>query len=279
MNNYEQEYLKLCQKIIDEGIWIDNKRTGTKCLTIPEHTLYYDGKDLPPLLTTKRSFPVSAWAEMLGYLRRYEWADKFTEIGSGSWTCNANETEAWLNNPNRKGNNHIGKCYGASLEDWELPELFSKLMKHEDDRRLMINFWRPAKFHLGVLPPCMYKHSFTIIGDTLHMSSESRSMDLGLGGNFNSLQCYFLLIFFAKITGLKAGKVKHNIINCHIYESHIDAIREQLSRTPSELNVDFKINGWVESFEDLIEGDTHAREYFTLTGYEPQDKIYMELIA
>lgn len=277
--SYEEDYLKLCKKILEEGVWVDNKRTGRKCLTIPEHTLWYDGQDLPPLLTTKRSFPVSAWAEILGYLRRYEWSDKFESIGTGSWNCNANETEAWLTNPNRLGENHCGKIYGAALEDWELPELFDKLMRKEDDRRLMINFWRPSRFKEGCLPPCMYKHSFTIIGDTLHMSSESRSMDLGLGGNFNSLQCYFILVFFAKIAGLKAGKVKHNIINCHIYDSHVDAIKEQLTRTPTPLDVSFKIHGWVESFDDLVCCDTHARDYFKIEGYNPQEKIAMDLVA
>jgi thymidylate synthase len=198
MSDYEQQYLGLCKKILDEGVWVKNERTGRKCLTIPEHTLWYDGQDLPPLLTTKRSFPVSAWAEMLGYLRRYEWADLFDKIGSVTWYCNANETKCWLENPNRLGNNHIGKVYGAALAEWELPQLFEKLMNHEDDRRLMINFWRTEKFEFGCLPPCMYKHSFTIIGETLHMCSESRSLDVGLGGNFNSLQCYLLLVFFLK---------------------------------------------------------------------------------
>ena len=29
-----KQYLALCQRIIDEGEWIDNKRTGTRCLTV-----------------------------------------------------------------------------------------------------------------------------------------------------------------------------------------------------------------------------------------------------
>lgn len=278
MTQYENDYLELVEKVLSEGEWVYNKRTGKRCLTIPEHTLYYDvGANAIPLLTTKRSFPVSALAELLGYLRRYQWADQFAAIGSKTWFKNANETEAWLHNPNRKGENHLGLVYGAALEDWELPLLFQKLMSREDDRRMMINFWRPEKFDKGCLPPCMYKHSFTIINDTIHMSSESRSMDLGLGGNFNSLQCFFLLGLVAHITGLKAGKVKHNIINCHIYESHIEGIIEQLDRQPTDLDVEFSFNKEVITFEDLLD-DRHARAYFSLTGYNPQDKITLELV-
>ncbi len=279
MSKYELDYLNLCQKVLDEGVWVHNERTGRDCLTIPEHTLYYDCSQPPPLLTTKRSFPVSAWAEILGYLRRYEWASEFSAIGTNTWKVNANETQAWLDNPNRLGEDHLGKVYGAALEDWELPELFDKLMKHQDDRGLMINYWRPEKFELGCLRPCMYKHSFTILGDTIHMCSESRSMDLGCGSNWNALQGWFLLKFVAHITGLKAGRVKHNIINCHIYDSHIDAISKQLSRTPSRLDVTFEIAPWVKSFDDLVGNDKHAREYFTITGYNPQSKIEMDLVA
>lgn len=275
---YEEQYLALGKRVLSEGVWVDNKRTGTRCLTIPEHTLWYEPNEIP-LLTVKQSYPVAALAEMLGYLRRYEWADQFDSIGASTWYTNANETKTWLNSPHRLEQNHIGKVYGAALEDWELPELFSKLMQHEDDRRLMINFWRPEKFHLGALPPCMYKHSFTILDGVLHMSSESRSMDYGLGGNFNSLQCWFLMKLICHVTGLKAGRVKHNIINAHIYESHIPAVTEMLSRTPQNLNVNFKIKGWVESFSDIIDCNTHAKEYFSLRGYTHQGKLPMELIA
>jgi thymidylate synthase len=89
----------------------------------------------------------------------------------------------------------------------------------------------------------------------------------------------FIISVFSKISGLKAGKVKHNIINAHIYDSHINAIKEQLSRKPSKLEVKFNINEWVKSFDDLVGSDTHAREYFTLKGYNPQGKIEMDLVA
>lgn len=276
--NYEQQYLELGQRILTEGVWVDNVRTGRRCLTIPEHTLWYKPEEIP-LLSTKKSFPVSAWAEMLGYLRRYEWADQFDKIGTRSWYCNANETKDWINNPHRKGENHLGLVYGAALEDWELWDLFTKLMSGIDDRRMMINFWRPEKFQYGCITPCMYKHSFTILDRTLHMCSESRSLDYGLGGNFNSLQCWIMLKMICHVTGLKMGRIKHNIINAHIYDSHIDGVKEQLSRTPNKLNVEFKVEDWVSSFSDLVVEDIHARDYFTLTGYKPQGKIDFDLVA
>lgn len=29
-----KQYLDLCQRIVDEGVWINNERTGKRCLTI-----------------------------------------------------------------------------------------------------------------------------------------------------------------------------------------------------------------------------------------------------
>lgn len=276
---YEEQYLELGRKILNEGVSIRNKRTGEDCITIPEHTLYYDvANDPPPLLTTKQSFPVSAWAEMLGYLRRYEWADQFDKIGSKTWYGNANETEAWLNNPHRLGENHLGAVYGAGLDPNELPELFNKLVNHYDDRGLVIDFWKPELFDKVALRSCMYRHTFTIIGDTLYLESNQRSSDYGCGINFNSLQCYFLLKFFSHITGLKAGKVKHNMVNVHIYSSHVSTVREQLEKVPQKVVANCEISEWVSTFDDLLL-PVHARDYFKISNYDHQGKLTFKMVT
>ncbi|OYY95189.1 MAG: thymidylate synthase, partial [Methylophilales bacterium 16-45-7] len=72
------QYLALCQRIIDEGVWVENKRTGKKCLTVINADLTYDvANDVFPLVTTRKSFYKSAIAEMLGYLRGYDNAADF----------------------------------------------------------------------------------------------------------------------------------------------------------------------------------------------------------
>jgi thymidylate synthase len=177
----------------------------------------------------------------------------------------------------------MGSVYGAALEDWELPELFEKLMAHEDDRGLMINFWRPAKFDKGCLRPCLYSHLFTIVGDTLHLKSSQRSCDMLCGKNFNALQVYMLLAFFAHITGLKAGIATHEIVNPHIYEDHIEGVEELLVRELNLADEHFlSINEDVTSFEDLLDDSRHSRDYFTLVGdnkYSPQPRIKFDLIV
>jgi len=46
------------------------------------------------------------------------------------------------------------------------------------------------------------------------------------------IQCAWLLRAMAEITGHKAGKVFHKIVNAHIYEDQIEGIKEQITRTP-----------------------------------------------
>jgi len=103
-----QQYLSLCQRIIDQGVWVENARTGKKCLTTINADLSYDvAQNQFPIITTRKSFWKAAIAELLGYLRGYDNAADFRALGTRSWDANANENKAWLNNPVRKGRDDI----------------------------------------------------------------------------------------------------------------------------------------------------------------------------
>ncbi|HAW93902.1 TPA: thymidylate synthase, partial [Candidatus Azambacteria bacterium] len=73
-----KQYLELCQRIVDEGVWVKNERTGINCLTIINADLEYDvANNQFPLITTRKSYYKSAIAELLGYLRGYDSAAQF----------------------------------------------------------------------------------------------------------------------------------------------------------------------------------------------------------
>ena len=58
-----KQYLKLCQRIVDEGVWVENKRTGTRCLTVINADLEYDvGNNKFPMITTRKSYYKAAIA-------------------------------------------------------------------------------------------------------------------------------------------------------------------------------------------------------------------------
>ena len=99
-----KQYLELSRRIIEEGVWVENERTGKRCLTVINADLTYNvDKNEFPLVTTRKSFWKAAIAELLGYLRGYDNAADFRAIGCNTWNANANDNQDWLKNPHRKG--------------------------------------------------------------------------------------------------------------------------------------------------------------------------------
>ena len=276
-----KQYLDLCQRLIDEGTWIENKRTGKRCLTVIDADLTYDvANNQFPLITTRRSYWKSAIAEILGYIRGYDNAADLRALGTKTWDANSNENQDWLSNPFRKGQDDMGRVYGVQGRRWAKPDgstldqfrkLIDNLSKGIDDRGEIITFYNPGEFHMGCLRPCMHTHTFSLLDDTLYLTSYQRSCDVPLGLNFNQIQVFFLLQIVAQITGNKAGKAFHKIVNAHIYEDQLELMRDvQLKRTPYE-SPSLQINPDIKTLEDLETWVTLAD--FEVSGYQYHEAI------
>jgi len=275
------QYLDLCRRIINEGEWVSNVRTGKSCLTLINHDLtYHVDRGEFPLVTTRKSYWKPALMEMLGYLRGYSSAAQFRAIGCNTWNANANDNKAWLRNPNRSGVDDIGRAYGVQAREWtnskgevfdQLRKVYNNLKQGIDDRFEIINFYNPGEIEEGCLRPCMYSHHFSLVNGTLHLNSTQRSCDVMLGLNFNMVQCYFLLAVMAKITGNKPGKVYHKIVNAHIYEDQVDLVKNvQLMRTPYGIP-SFHISDKIDNLDYLLNEATV--DDFTVSGYEHHEPI------
>ncbi|WP_299728105.1 thymidylate synthase [uncultured Endozoicomonas sp.] len=276
-----KQYLELCQRIVDDGVWIENKRTGKRCLTVVNADLEYDvaGNQFP-LITTRKSFWKAAIAELLGYLRGYDSAEQFRAIGCNTWNANANENDSWLANPNRKGEDDMGRVYGVQARAWQKPEgghvdqlrkIVNNLSQGIDDRGEILTFYNPGEFDLGCLRPCMHTHTFSLLGDTLYLTSYQRSCDVPLGLNFNQVQVYALLAIMAQITGHQPGKAYHKIVNAHIYEDQLMLMKEvQLKREPYP-SPQFSINPDIKSLEDIESWVTV--DDFEVKGYQHHEPI------
>ena len=53
MAKWDKEYLKLCKKILTEGVEVEN-RTGINTIKIPNYTFNFDLQEEFPVLTTKQ---------------------------------------------------------------------------------------------------------------------------------------------------------------------------------------------------------------------------------
>ena len=276
-----KQYLDLCQRIISEGEWVENQRTGKRCLTVINADLTYDVENnLFPLVTTRKSYWKAAIAEMIGYLRGYSNAADFRKIGTKTWDANANENTAWLNNPHRKGEDDMGRVYGVQGRSWQKPDggevdqlkkIVEDLSQGFDDRGEILSFYNPGEFHMGCLRPCMHTHTFSLLGDRLYLTSYQRSCDVPLGLNFNMVQVFFLLQLMAQITGHKPGKAYHKIVNAHIYEDQLELMRDvQLKREPFD-PPQLHINPDIKSLEDIENWVT--MDDFEVSGYQFHEPI------
>lgn len=276
-----RQYEDLCQRIVDEGTWIENERTGKRCLTVIDANLEYDvGANEFPMVTTRKSYFKSAIAEFLGYIRGYDNAEDFRKLGTKTWDANANLNEAWLNNPYRKGDDDMGRVYGVQGRAWAKPDgghidqlrkIVDNLKNGVDDRGEILTFYNPGEFHMGCLRPCMHTHNFSLLGDTLFLTSFQRSCDVPLGLNFNQVQVFFFLAIMAQITGHKPGKAFHKIVNAHIYEDQLELMRDvQLKREPFPAPK-LIINPDIKTLEDLETWVT--MDDFKVEGYECHEAI------
>jgi len=275
-----KQYLDLGQRIIDDGVWIENERTGKRCKTVINADLEYDmSEHLLPILTTKEVNWKAAVAEFLGYLKGYASAAEFRELGCKTWDANANANKKWLDNPWRFGTDDMGRVYGVQGRSWmnsqqetfdQLAALYKDLRNGIDNRAEIMTFWNPGELHMGCLNPCVHTHHFSLVNGTLHLTSYQRSDDFPLGHAFNQIQLGMFLMLMAQITGHRAGTVYHKVVNVHIYEDQYDTFCDvQMKREPRCLPK-FYINPDIKTLEDI---DWVTVSDFELSGYSHEDAI------
>ena len=92
-----------------------------------------------------------------------------------------------------------------------------------------------------------------------------RSADAFLGVPFNIASYSLLTMMLAKVTGLEPGEFVHTFGDLHIYDNHMDQVKEQLSRKPRKLPT-MKI-------KDVKNIDDFKFEDFELEDYDPHPPI------
>jgi len=193
-----KQYDDLCKRVINEGVWTENARTGIRTKTVINASFEFDVSNGNIEVVNTRKSPLKMpMAEITGYLKGLDNAQDFADIGSKTWFANANETQAWLDNPHRKGENDLGRLYGVQGRRWQKPDgstvdqlagLINNLERGVDSRGEILTFYNPGEFDMGALRPCLHSHQFSILGNDLYLTSTQRSADLPLGSVANAIQ-------------------------------------------------------------------------------------------
>ena len=230
-----------------------------------------------PAITTKKLAFKSVVGELVGFLRGTRSAAVFRELGCKVWDQNANENQAWLDNPYRAGHDDLGPIYGVQWRSWpafkmidaerteeisdalgrgyslistsshegkdkvilykaidQLRECLDAIMHDPDSRRILFHGWNCADLDAVALPSCHLLYQFLPDKTTREISLclYLRSNDIGLGGPFNMAEAAALLHLVGHLTGYTPRWFTYFIGDAHIYENHLDMLKEQLSRKP-----------------------------------------------
>ena len=173
-------------------------------------------------------------------------------------------------------NGSIGKAYGYQLakksiypegEFDQVDRVLYDLKHNPQSRRIMTNIYNFEDLHEMNLYPCAYSMTFNVSGDTLNGILNQRSNDMLTANNWNVLQYSLLLMMFAQVSGLKAGTLVHVIADAHIYDRHVDLVKEVIAK-PQHPAPKLKINPNVKNFYDFKVEDFELIDY----EYEKLDK-------
>jgi thymidylate synthase len=156
----------------------------------------------------------------------------------------------------------------------QVRECLDKIMFSPQDRRILFHGWNPADLDAIALPSCHLLYQFMCNEKTkeISLSLYIRSNDLGLGAPYNLSEGAALLSLLGHLTGYTPRFFSYTIGDAHIYENHLDMLREQITREPlplPKLVISDRVPAFAQTglyapeWLDLIEpGD------FSLEGYE-----------
>ena len=261
-----KQYLELLQHILDNGTQKDD-RTGTGTRSVFGYQMRFNLADGFPLLTTKKLHLKSIIHELLWFLKGDTNVKYLQDNGVRIWNEWADE------------NGDLGHIYGYQWRSWpdydggfidQVTEAIETIKHNPDSRRIIVSAWNVADIKNMNLPPCHAFFQFYVADGRLSLQLYQRSADTFLGVPFNIASYALLLMMVAQVTGLEAGDFVHTLGDTHIYNNHIEQVKEQLSRTPRKLPR-MVINPEVKNIFDF------KFEDFKLEGYDPLPHIKAEV--
>ena len=291
MNPEEQQYLDLIKNIINNGSE-EMSRNG-KVFSTFGNMMRFSLKDGQlPLLTTKKVAWKTCFKELLWFIKGSTSNHELKEQNVHIWDANASREFLDSRNLNHEEND-LGPVYGhqwrhfnAEYENChsdyngkgidQLQNVIQMLKDPEQrtSRRMVVSAWNPCQLDEMALPPCHILFQFYVRqGKYLSCSMYQRSGDIGLGVPFNIASYSFLTHIIAKHCGLIADEFVYFLGNAHIYEEHIEPLKEQIERLPRDFP-QIKINKSHDSIEEYTLDDIEW-----ITEYTFHKPIKMNMVA
>lgn len=255
-------YLDYLQYILDNGVMTAN-RTGVNTLACSGYMLKHDMKDGFPLLTTKKMGIKNIASELEMFIKGItdkSWLQARNNHIWDEW-CNPQKVP-YSTDPDiqerMKAETDLGPIYGSQWVCFngdaekgnQLKTVIETIKKDPTSRRLIVSAWNPLQLDQMALPPCHVGFELLCYPEqgTIDILWAQRSCDSFLGVPYDLASYALLLTLICKETGYKPGCVYGMLGSCHIYENHLDVVKEQLSRPTHKLPT-IEIENWKNIWE------------------------------
>ena len=263
MSRADRIFIDNMKDILENGVWDTDYPVRPHWADgAPAHTIKkfgivnrYDLQEELPILTIRRTAFKSCLDELLWIWQKK--SNNVHDLHSHIWDSWADETGS------------IGKAYGYQLakksiypegEFDQVDRVLFDLKNNPHSRRIMTNIYNFEDLHEMHLYPCAYSMTFNVSGDKLNGILNQRSNDMLTANNWNVLQYSLLLMMFAQVSGLKPGILLHVISDAHIYDRHVDIVKEVIAK-PEHPAPKLIINPNIKNFYDFKVEDFELVDY------------------
>ncbi len=272
MSRADDIFVQMCTDIIEHGTTTEGQAVrphwedGTAAYTIKRFGVCnrYDLREEFPALTLRRTALKSCMDEILWIYQRK--SNNIHDLKPHVWDEWADETGS------------IGKAYGYQVGkvshysdgDYDqMDRVLKDLRETPFSRRIMTNLYDISELSEMHLYPCAYNAIYNVTDDrrddgrlTLNMVLVQRSQDVLAANNWNVCQYALLLMMVAQVSGMVAGELVHMIADAHIYDRHVDIVRELITR-PTHPAPRVTLNPDVHDFYAFTTDDLVVEDYET----------------
>ena len=269
MSYADKLFIDMCSDIIENGYSTEGEKVrpkwpdGTYAYTIKKFGVVnrYDLSKEFPAITLRKTYIRSAIDEILWIWQKK--SNNVHDLNSHIWDEWADETGS------------IGKAYGYQIAQKshyvegdfdQMDRVLYDLQPTPFSRRIMTNMYTFSDLSEMHLYPCPYSVTYNVTeqpGDekpTLNMVLMQRSQDILAANNWNVCQYAILLMMVAQSCGMIAGELLHVIVDAHIYDRHVDIVRELIAR-PQYPAPRVSLNPEVTNFYDFTTDDLIVEGY------------------
>jgi len=302
----EYQYLGLMREILDKGVRQEDKGTGDITYSIFGRQIRFDLSEGFPLLTTKKVYWKGVLHELFWFMSGnsnikylvdnnvhiwddYPYRIYREKVKKGLMPEITKEefiTKIATDSEFAKHHGELPQIYGQSWRRWpakngrtvdQLAWVVKKLREDVDAHNTLVNSWNPEYLYEMALPEeacrfpiCHNMFQVNIKNGKLSLQLYQRSADIFLGVPFNIASYALLTHILAQLTGNQPGEFVHTFGDVHVYEKHIEAAKEQLTREPKKL-------ASIKLSPDFKELDEFKTEHVTLENYDSHPPIKAEL--